>query len=80
MGRRVVVGEDALDLEIGKFLVALVAQEQGLAAIADEDDGVMGDLNLGHGPSGVFFATAVMSKQTPIPALMFLDPSADVAR
>src|SRR3984893_4009044 len=50
-GWRVFVNEDTLGLEIGKFLVAVVAQEQRLAAIADEHEGIMRNLQLAHGGS-----------------------------
>src|SRR5260370_39054647 len=38
--------KDTFGLEIGKFLVAIVAQEQRLAAIADEHEGIMENLRL----------------------------------
>jgi hypothetical protein len=44
-GWRVFVNEDTFGLQIGKFLVAVVAQEQRLAAIADEHEW--------HGPGKV---------------------------
>jgi hypothetical protein len=49
MGRRVLVLEDPLGLEIKKFLVALVAKKQRLAAITHEHERVMGDPKLAHG-------------------------------
>ena len=48
VGRRIFLGEDALDLQIGELLVAVIAQEKRLAAVADEHQGVMGDGELGH--------------------------------
>jgi hypothetical protein len=46
--RRVIIDEDALGLEIRKPLVAGVAQEQRLTAIADEHEGVLGDVEFVH--------------------------------
>jgi hypothetical protein len=37
-GRRIMVDEDTFGLEVGKFLVARIAQEQRLAPVADEND------------------------------------------
>src|SRR5262249_39729002 len=48
---RIVVDEHPLGLKIEEFLVAGVVQEQGLAAVTDEHEGVMGNLKLVHGGS-----------------------------
>ena len=48
MGRRIFVGENLLGLQVGKFLVAVVAQEQRFASVADENHGVVGDCELIH--------------------------------
>ena len=50
-GRRIVVDEDTLGLEVGILLVARIAQEQRLAAVADENDGIVGNLDFAHGAS-----------------------------
>jgi hypothetical protein len=51
-GQRVVVDEHLFGGQIGKFLVAGVAQKQRLAAVADEHDRVMRNADLGaHGSS-----------------------------
>jgi hypothetical protein len=42
MGRRVLLGEDALGLQIGELLIAGIAQEQRLAAVTNEHHGIMG--------------------------------------
>jgi hypothetical protein len=48
MSERVYVGEDLFGFQIGKFLIAIVAQEQRLAPVADENHGPMGDCKLIH--------------------------------
>jgi hypothetical protein len=48
VGRRVHVGEDLRGFQVGKFLVAVVAQEQRFASVADENHGAMGDCELIH--------------------------------
>ncbi len=42
------LGENALGHQIGKLLVAGVAQEKRLAAVADENESVMGNSELVH--------------------------------
>jgi len=42
------VDEDTLGHEIGELLIAGVAQKQRLAAVADENEGVMGNSGFGH--------------------------------
>lgn len=41
VGWWVLLGKHLLGLQIGELLVALIAQEQGLAAVTDEDHGVV---------------------------------------
>jgi len=41
MGWRICVGENALGFEIEEFRIALVAQDQRLFAVADENQRVM---------------------------------------
>ena len=48
MSRRIFIGENLLGFQVGKFLVTIVAKEQRLASIADEDHGVVGDCELIH--------------------------------
>ena len=48
VGRRILVGENALGHQIGKLLVAFVAQKERLAAVADEDESVMRNGELVH--------------------------------
>ena len=49
VGRADCLLEHALDLEIRKLFVAVVAQDQRLAAIADEHEAIVADAELGHG-------------------------------
>ena len=48
MSRAVLIGENLLGFQVGKFLVAIVAKEQRFASIADENHGVVGDCELIH--------------------------------
>lgn len=48
VGRRVLLGEDALGLQVGEFLIAGIAQEESFAAVTDEDEGVMRYCELVH--------------------------------
>src|SRR4029077_4480694 len=48
MGWRIFVGENLLGLQVGKLFIAVVAEEQRLASIADENHGIMGDCELIH--------------------------------
>jgi hypothetical protein len=48
VGRRIVIGEYALGLEVRKLLIALVAQEQRLATVADEHKRIVGNLQFAH--------------------------------
>ncbi len=45
---RIFVLKNLLGLEIGKFLVAVIAQEQGFSAIADKHERIMRNLELVH--------------------------------
>ena len=47
-GRPFFVLQHPLDLELGELLVAVIAQEQGLAAVADEYEAIVRDLDLAH--------------------------------
>jgi hypothetical protein len=46
MGRRILIGENLFGFQVGKFLVTVIAQEQRLASVADENHGVVGDCEL----------------------------------
>jgi hypothetical protein len=48
VGRGIVIDENALGHQIGKHLVAFVAQEKRLAAVADENESVMPNRELAH--------------------------------
>jgi hypothetical protein len=53
MGRRVVIEEDALGLEVGVLLVTFIAQEQRLAPVADENNGIVWNVDFGHEAFGL---------------------------
>src|SRR6516165_5523765 len=48
VGRRVFVDENPFGLQIGKFLIAGIAQEQRFAAVADEYECVVRNVELAH--------------------------------
>jgi hypothetical protein len=48
VGRGIVVGENLFGLQIGKFLVAVVAQEQRLAPVADKNQTIVRNCDLVH--------------------------------
>ena len=45
---RILIAQDPFSLEIEEFLIPFIAQEQRLAAVADENECVMGDVELCH--------------------------------
>jgi hypothetical protein len=58
MGRRILVSENLLGFQVGKFLVAVIAQEQRFASVADKNHGVVGDCELVH---------MLLLKRAPVP-------------
>ena len=48
MGWRVLLGEDALSLQVGELFITSIAHEEGFAPVTDEDDGVMRNCELVH--------------------------------
>ena len=48
MSRRILISKNLLSFQIGKFFVTIVAQEQRLAAVADENQGVVRNCELVH--------------------------------
>jgi hypothetical protein len=51
VGRRVHVGKDLLDTEVGKPGIAVIEQKQRLSPIAHQHQGVVWDMNLVHEPA-----------------------------
>jgi hypothetical protein len=45
---RILISKNLLSFQIGKFFVTIVAQEQRLAAVADENQGVVRNCELVH--------------------------------
>src|SRR6516164_5582438 len=48
VGRRIGIGKDTLDPQVGKLFIAVIAQKEGLAAVADQHQSIMGQPKRGH--------------------------------
>ena len=47
--RRILIDKDSFSDQLWKLFIAGIAQKQGLTAIADEDEGLVRDLQSVHG-------------------------------